>query len=271
VRIWRAVFVLAGAGLVLVGLAVLALSVPALAVVGFDDTLDTGTQRFASDTAAIASAEASLGDEDLPDRKRTAEERWNLRLQAATAGRDGSGELFLGIGPAEEVDAWLDEVAWDKVTVFSADGTDVRYDRVGAAGAGDPSELPAPTDEDFWTVSDVGSDVTLDWDYREGHYTIVLMNADGSPGVDADGSLRLEIPRLSLFLVVLPVFGLGALLVGLVMLLLLWRSARRGRRAGGDAETETGTASDPTDADPAGADSAEAPATTEAAGAATKP
>jgi hypothetical protein len=242
VRIRRAVFGLAGAGLVLVGLAVLALSVPALAVVGFDDTLATGTQNLASPTAAIASAEASLGDEDLPDRKRSAEERWRLRIEAATADRDGTGELFVGIGPAEEVDAWLDEVAWDKVTVFSASGTDVRYDREGAAGSGsdDPSELPVPADEDFWTVSEVGSSVALDWDYREGHYTIVLMNADGSPGVDADGSLRLEIPRLSLFLAVLPVAGLGAFLLGSLILVVLWRRSRgrSGRRSITDATTD---------------------------------
>jgi hypothetical protein len=61
VRIGRAFALLIGAGLVLVGLAVLVLSLPALAVVGFDDTLDSGTQPLASDTAAIASAEASLG------------------------------------------------------------------------------------------------------------------------------------------------------------------------------------------------------------------
>lgn len=256
-RIRRAVFGLAGAGLVLVGLAVLALSVPALAVVGFDDTLATGTRHLASPTAAIASAEASLGDEDLPDRKRTAEEQWRLQLRASTADRDGTGELFLGIGPAEEVDAWLDEVAWDKVTVFSASGTDVRYDRVGAAGSGDPSDLPAPTDEDFWTVSEVGSSVALDWDYREGHYTIVLMNADGSPGVDADGSLRLEIPRLSLFLAVLPVAGLGAFLLGLLILLVMWRRSRRDRGEAPTADVQAGTDQPSTTPDPAAPASAE--------------
>ena len=262
-RIRRAIFGLAGAGLVLVGLAVLALSVPALAVVGFDDTLATGTRHLASPTAAIASAEASLGDEDLPDRKRSAEERWSLRIEAATADRDGTGELFVGIGPAEEVDAWLDEVAWDKVTVFSASGTDVRYDREGApgsgSGSGDPSELPVPADEDFWTVSDVGSSVALDWDYREGHYTIVLMNADGSPGVDADGSLRLEIPRLSLFLAVLPVAGLGAFLLGALILLVLWRRSRRRGDPGEapSADVQAGTDQPSASPDPAAPASAE--------------
>jgi hypothetical protein len=234
VRIRRAVFGLAGAGLVLVGLAVLALSVPALAVVGFDDTLATGTRHLASPTAAIASAEASLGDEDLPDRKRSAEERWRLRIEAALPDRGSTGELFLGIGPAEEVDAWLDEVGWDKVTVFSANGTDVRYDHMGVEGS--MSDLPAPAGEDFWTVSDVGSSVALDWDYREGHHTIVLMNADGFPGVNADGSVRLEIPRLSLFLAVLPVAGLGAFLLGSLILLVLWRRSRS-RRDRGEAPT----------------------------------
>jgi hypothetical protein len=257
VRIRRAVFGLAGAGLVLVGLAVLALSVPALAVVGFDDTLDTGTQRLSSPTAAIASAEASLGDEDLPDRKRTAEEQWRLQLEAALPDRGSTGELFIGIGPADEVDAWLDEVGWDKVTVFSADGTDVRYDRMGAEGS--MSDLPAPADEDFWTVSDVGSSVALDWDYREGHYTIVLMNADGFPGVNADGSLRLEIPRLSLFLAVLPVAGLGTFLLGSLILLVLRRRSRSRRERGEvpSADVPAGTDQPSTTSDPAAPASAE--------------
>jgi hypothetical protein len=244
---------LVGGVLVLVGLAVLALSVPALAVVGIDDTLSTGDQNLTSDTAALATAEASLGDEDLPDRMRVAEERWRLQLDVASADRDGSGELFLGIGPSEEVEPWLDEVAWDKVTVFSADGTDVRYDRLGDADA-DPTDLPEPADEDFWTVSEVGSAVSVDWDYREGHYTIVLMNADGSPGVDAEGSLSLEIPKLSLFLALLPAAGLALVVLGALLFLLAWYLARRSRRhqapkaeAAPPAATEVPATAEPTE------------------------
>jgi hypothetical protein len=126
-------------------------------------------------------------------------------------------------------------VAWDKVTVFryqrfSADGTDVRYDRSGASG--NTSDLPPPAEQDFWTVSDTGTSVNLDWDYREGHYTIVLMNADGSTGVDAEGSVALEIPRLSLILGAVVAFGLVVLLVGLALLLVVLLRIRRSRRAG---------------------------------------
>ncbi|HEV7760363.1 MAG TPA: hypothetical protein VGO78_15280 [Acidimicrobiales bacterium] len=234
-RIGRVIALLAGTVLTLIGLMVSVLSVPALIVVGFDDTLDTGTQRLASPTAAIASAEASLGDETLPDRKRSAEETWDLRLRAAAA--EGQ-ELFVGIGPAEEVDAYLDQVAWDKVSVFayerfSTDATRVDFERLGAAGG--PSELPAPADQDFWTVSDSGTDVSLDWDYREGHHTVVLMNADGSTGVAADGAVRLEIPHLGLILAAVAGTGLVLLLVGLAVLLLALRALRSANRHPGPA------------------------------------
>jgi hypothetical protein len=247
--------------LALVGLAVLALSVPALAVVGFDDTLDTGTQRLDSATAAIASAEASLGDDTLPDRKRSAEDTWDLRLAATTSGSDSDGdELFVGIGPSDEVDAYLDQVAWDKVSVFgyerfSTDATDVRFDRLGAPG--DPSDLPPPAEQDFWTVSDTGTSVDLDWDYREGHHTIVLMNADGSTGVEAEGSVALEIPRLSLILGAVVGFGLGALLVGLLLVLF---ALLRGRRSGPAADVADAAAT-PTTAPTADGPAADADAT----------
>lgn len=231
-RIGRLIAWVAGLGVCLLGLAVVALALPALVAVGFDDTLDTGDVRLASPTAAVASAEASLGDDTLPDRRRSAEESWDLHFQASSA--DGS-ELFVGIGPAEEVEAWLDETAWDKVSVFSyspfsVDATEVTYERLGDEG--EPEDLPDPADEDFWTVSDTGEDVSLDWDYREGHHTIVLMNADGSTGVDAEGSVELTIPKIAQFFAALVGLGVVILGVGIVFLLVITR--RRKRRAASD-------------------------------------
>jgi hypothetical protein len=224
--------IVAGLGACLLGLAVVALALPALVAVGFDDTLDTGDVRLASPTAAIASAEASLGDETLPDRRRSAEETWDLDFEASSS--DGA-ELFVGIGPADEVEAWLDEQAWDKVSVFSysafsVDATDVTYERLGASGD-EPEDLPEPAGEDFWTVSDTGEDVSLDWDYREGHHTLVLMKADGSTGVDAEGSVQLTIPRIAQFFAALVGLGVVILGVGIVLLFVIARRRRRRRAA----------------------------------------
>lgn len=227
--------IVAGLGACLLGLAVTALALPALVAVGFDDTLGTGDVRLASPTAAIASAEASLGDDTLPDRRRSAEESWDLDFEAVS--QDGS-ELFVGIGPSDEVEAWLDEVAWDKASVFSyspfsVDATEIEYERLGASGE-EPEDLPDPADEDFWTVSDTGEAVSLDWDYREGHHTIVLMKADGSTGVDAEGSVELTIPRIAQFFAALAGLGVVILGVGIVFLFVIAR--RRKRRRATEAE-----------------------------------
>ena len=106
----------------------------------------------------------------------------DVRVQGVAAGAD---ELFLGIAPADAVAGYLDGVAHDEITAwdeFQDDIVDVVYTR--NEGTDEPA---TPGTQSFWvaSVSDIGEQ-DLDWTIESGEWALVIMNADGSPGVSAD-------------------------------------------------------------------------------------
>ncbi len=132
----------------------------------------------------------------------------DVRVEGVAA---GSETLFMGIAPADAVAGYLDGVAHDEITDWESradDITDVVYTR--NEGATDPA---APGTEDFWVASVSGSgEQALEWTIEGGEWALVIMNADGSPGVSAD--VRFGVPTLS---ILFPI-GLASLVVGLVAL-----------------------------------------------------
>ena len=132
----------------------------------------------------------------------------DVRVQGVATGSD---TLFMGIAPADAVAGYLDGVAHDEITAWESradDITDVVYTR--NEGATDPA---APETKGFWVASVSGSgEQTLDWTIESGEWALVIMNADGSPGVSAD--VRFGVATLS---VLFPI-GLVSLVVGLVAL-----------------------------------------------------
>jgi hypothetical protein len=103
----------------------------------------------------------------------------------------GAGtELFIGVAPERDVDAYLAEVEHDEIADvhferIDVDEISVEYRR--RAG----TEAPAsPASQAFWEASVQGPGVqTLYWDVTEGKWAIVVMNADASAGVEADMTL----------------------------------------------------------------------------------
>lgn len=156
----------------------------------------------------------------------------DLRLQVSS---DPAGPgLFVGIAPAADVATYLQGVARDQVV--ATDGTALTYRRI------DGSALPnLPTAQPFWLSSATGAGtLTLDWPATRADAVLVLMNANGSPGVAATATLGAEAGFI------LPMaygmLGLGVLLVaaGLVLLVIAIRNRgpRRGDRAVGPARVE---------------------------------
>lgn len=145
--------------------------------------------------------------------------RWNtmpdfaspddVRVEGVAAGSD---PLFIGIAPADAVAGYLDGVAHDEITEWDStedDITEVVY--TTNDGATDPA---APGTADFWVASVSGSgEQTLDWTIESGEWALVIMNADGSPGVSAD--VRFGVATLS----ALAPIGLASLVVGFVSLI----------------------------------------------------
>ncbi|MCP4963418.1 MAG: hypothetical protein GY925_29640 [Actinomycetia bacterium] len=134
----------------------------------------------------------------------------DIRVEGVAA---GSEALFMGIAPADAVAGYLDGVAHDEIVEWDASGDGsldyVVYTR--NEGATDPA---APEVEDFWVASVSGSgEQTVDWTIESGEWALVIMNADGSPGVSAD--VRFGVATLS---ILFPI-GLASLVVGLVALI----------------------------------------------------
>ncbi len=146
--------------------------------------------------------------------------RWNTMPEFISAPDDvrvegvaaGSDALFMGIAPADAVAGYLDGVAHDEITEWDSmadDITEVVYTR--SEGATDPA---APGTKGFWVASVSGSgEQTLDWTIESGEWAVVIMNADGSPGVSADVRFGVLAPS-----VLFPI-GLASLVVGLVALI----------------------------------------------------
>ena len=157
-----------------------------------DGYLTTESHRFSADTRALATdnLDVDLGEGDWAVE---AGDLGNVRLEAES--RDGK-PLFVGIARTSDVDRYLDGVPFTTVHDVEAgpfDSFDADYTR--HAGQGHPS---SPRHADIWAASNQGSGLqTVDWKIEDGDWSVVVMNADGSLGVDADVSAGADAPFLN--------------------------------------------------------------------------
>jgi hypothetical protein len=207
----RVILIVVGSLLALMGLGVLAGGTVlgwALGTQRDDDGFFTTSEyRLATDSYALTSDEIHLGSPGPDD--------WWADRELAT-GRvvaDGaeSGELFVGIGPERDVEAYLAGVPHDVVTDLDDAPFDVDLRRENAAGSATPTP---PGDETFWVASASGAGTqTVTWDLEPGRWLIVVMNADASADVVADVELGGKLDGLVLIAIGLGVAG-GLLAAG---------------------------------------------------------
>lgn len=179
-----------------------------------DGFFSTGSERFAADTRALASENLDIdldGAESILD-----DEFGTIRLEVTPRGGE---PVFVGIARTTQVSRYLRDVAHTTVT-------DVDYSPFSASyRRQDGERRPAPpARQPFWAVSANGPDAqTLSWHVKDGDWSIVVMNADGSAGVRAEIKAGAKVP-------VLDEIGWGAIAGGTVLLLaaaaLLWLGIR---------------------------------------------
>ena len=131
---------------------------------------------------------------------------------------ESTRDVFVGIGPDDEVDGYLDGVERSVVTRISDDPEYSHRD-------GGPPGAP-PAAQGFWVASTSGvGEKTLEWEPEEGSWSAVVMNADGSRGVSSELSIGAELDAAVwvgvAFLVV------GAVLAGLAALAITAGTRRR--------------------------------------------
>jgi hypothetical protein len=182
-----------------------------------DGYISTGHDPFTTQTYALATENLDVdahGTGWLVNEDRYGK----IRLRANSA--DGK-PVFIGIARTPDADRYLENVRHDIVTDVEYDPFDAEYRE--AAGSRRPA---APGGERIWAASAQGAGrQTLTWDVEHGNWSVVVMNADATPGVDVELSAGAEVPFLE------PA-GWGALIAGLVTLSLAALLTVLGIRAG---------------------------------------
>jgi hypothetical protein len=98
--------------------------------------------------------------------------------------------VFVGIGPAAEVDRYLANIQRDEVTDLG-DRHPNYTERPGGAPRGPPAS------QTFWAASATGAgEQTVDWDPEDGYWRAVVMNADAARGVSSDLSIGAELDQV---------------------------------------------------------------------------
>jgi hypothetical protein len=158
--------------------------------------------HLSSQTAAITAENLTITDAD--QWARGLGDVGGLRVTVASP---AGHPIFVGIASQSAVDEWLAGKAHDELTGL-IDGT-ARYHRA-------PGPLRAvsyPAGQSFWLATATGTtSATLQWNLADGSYAVVVVNADGSPGVAADVRGAAQVPHLA---------GLGGTMLGLGVALVL--------------------------------------------------
>ena len=153
-----------------------------------DGYLTTDTERFEAGGRALAteSLDIDLGDVDW-----VAETNDLGKLRVTAESRD-ERPLFVGVARAGDVEDYLAGVPHSTVDDVETSPFEADYTR--HAGNRHPV---APEHAGIWAASSHGADEqSIDWEIEDGDWSVVVMNADGSLGVDADISAGASVPYL---------------------------------------------------------------------------
>jgi hypothetical protein len=216
----RIVSVVVGSVLVIAGLS---LGGAGATLVAFDQSardsdgfLTSAQERLSTNGFAITSQDAQIHTDGAPARLPDALVG-DVRVSAESA----TGQaVFLGIAPTAEVRNYLRDVR--HATLLDMRDGDPVY-RSDAGGTSPAS----PGSQTFWAARASGTDPVLTWTLRDGDWTVVVMNADGSAKVAADVSAGAEVPVLSTIIAVLFVLAGLTLLIGALLIAVPVRSVNR--------------------------------------------
>jgi hypothetical protein len=186
-----------------------------------DGYFTSAGEGLRTDTYAIVSEGIDLGSVGpmwgTPDR---------LLGDARLRARSVSGEpLFIGIASPADVDAYLADVRHAVVTEI-ADPATTYIEQPGGA------PTVAPADADIWIAQSSGTGTQdIVWPLRQGAWAVVVMNADGSAGVDVTADVGATFPLMTGLAGGMVAGGLLGLLVGVLLVVVPAVQAGRAGRA----------------------------------------
>jgi len=206
-----------GIPMLLIGLVLAASMGLVLSFFGPGGRLRSPELRASSDGVAIVADDIKL--DGFPDARETFTQ---LQATVEVDLTSVEGDLFIGVAPAAEARSYLEGAPIAIVTELVPFGLRTR-DVPGDGGVG------APGSRDIWVASSEGGR-PLSWTLLPGDWWLVVMNADGSAGVDVTGTASIHAPVLGTVVLVLLIVGLGLLAGGLGFVISGTRATPRAKR-----------------------------------------
>ncbi len=179
-RVLKILSAVAGVGALIVSAAFVVGGATILTVTGDDGFTDIPTIHMTNPAAGVAE------DIDISfdgDRRGFTISPGDFR---ALADIESTKDVFVGIGPDHAVMTYLEDAGYMQ-TRFR--GQEIRLTVPEGTVVGDPST------EDFWLATNI--DDSIEWTVTQGDYALVVVNRDGSAGLDVsiDGSVRVPFLR----------------------------------------------------------------------------
>jgi hypothetical protein len=141
-------------------------------------------------------------------------------------GTDPGTDVFVGIASAADVEGYLGNV---RRTVVDDLGSTFGTTGISQVDGGAPSGPPAH--ETFWAQQASGTGTQqLDWEPAQGNWVLVVMNADGSAGVNVSGRVGATVPALTGVAWGVLIAGAVITIIGVLLVVL---AVRRGSRRTG--------------------------------------
>ena len=145
----------------------------------------TGVHDYATTGAAVATEATNIGSPGV-DWLYTPSLLGNVRIRVTPA--SSRSALFVGIGPSASVDRYLSGVHHTLVSDFFRD-------KAQPIAGGRPRS--APGRQRFWVASATGTGAqTVRWEPTKGSWSVVVMNADGRPGIAVGADLGARMPAV---------------------------------------------------------------------------
>jgi hypothetical protein len=225
----RIFLIILGAIFALLGFACGASGVAAYRSVGSDGYVEGGG-RMTTQTAALVTDTAKF--EKVDDNAGSRAGKVTLRIAAERA--DG-GPVFVAIGTDAAVTNYLADGS--SAIVRDLEFGPFDYSTV-AQGGTRPQEAPEAA---LFRVAAGGpgrQEVT--WNVEAGAWRAIILNADGSAGVDVQASFAVKFPYLRGFAIAFVAIGGALLIIGVLLIVFQARGMRRNRTAEPPAPAETG-------------------------------
>lgn len=136
-----------------------------------------------------------------------------------------SENYFIGVGPSAQVDSYLANVPYAKITDFNWTTGITVSSLINPTATGNLS-ANAPVNQSFW-VATGSQNQMLNWVPEQGSWTFVVMKANGTPNINVGITAGAKVPILSALATFLVIFGLMLIVLAIVIFIILARTNKQ--------------------------------------------